>query len=345
MSLLTTAVAFVVLAQPAGSAEARTAGPAWFVTSERELQAAADASQRGDVTIFIDRRIELSRMLSFPDSRSTVRLIGVGEQAALHLNRSFHGSAERIQESIANGIEFRCRQAYVANLEVFGFEMQGSAIKSYTDELLSVVNCQFHDIGMKEYPYRGGKARSAEDSVYTQCVGAHQLRRCRIEIIGCKFVRCCANTWQWSHCLYLSARSILVADCTFSDCGNPFGVGEREVRGEIMIIGNRIEKPRSARDPNGRVLQAFLCSIVGTDSFVFTRNTVSGDWLCGWTGSPDPKNNVIDKNDYGGMNYSSAWAANTSVGKYIEWNEWLAIGFDTHSKPPVRRSATPGKQR
>ena len=202
-------------------------------------------AQRGDVTIFIDRRIELSRMLTFPESRSTVRLIGVGEQAALHLNRSFRGSAERIFRSRSQTeSSFGVASAMSRIWKFFGFEMQGSAIKAYTDELLSVVNCHFHDIGMKEFPYRGGKARSAEDSVYTQCGRRpYQLRRCRIEIIRCKFVRCCANTWQWSHCLYLSARSVLVANCAFSDCGNPFGIGEREVPGEILIIGDRVESP------------------------------------------------------------------------------------------------------
>ncbi len=329
------------LASPVFAQAARGVGsPARFVTNEQEFRVAAEASARGDITIFIDRKIELTRPLGFPESRSFVRIIGVNSQAAINVNLVFRGTVEKIESAIANGIQLNCRQALIANIEFFGFEMQGSIIKGHTEEQLSIVNCYFHDIGMKEYPYRGKIARTAADSVYTQCIGAHQLTRAHIEVIGCKFERCCANTFQWSHCLYISARSVLVADNSFSDCGNPFGIGDSETPGNVQIIGNRIEKPRPARDPNGRIREAFLGSVVGTDSFIFTRNTVSGDWLCGWVGSPNPRNNLIDFNEYGGMNYSSAWAANTTIGKYIEWREWIRMGFDNHSQPPVPRPTT-----
>lgn len=314
------------------------------MTNEREFRAAAEASDRGDVTILIDREIEITRMITFPKSKSIVRIIGVSNQAALFLNMRFAGNVQNIESAITNGLAFNCRQAVVANIAIHGFDMQGSAIKGDTEESLSVINCYFHDIGTKEYPFRGGKARTAADSIYSQCIGAHELWNCQISVIGCRFERCTSNTGRWSHCLYLSANAILISDNDFIECGNPFELGHKDKSSNVQIISNRVSRPRPGRDPSGAVIAPYLSLAGRNDSLLFTRNKISGRFNSGWTGEPNPRRSTIDYNDYSEMEYDGAsWAANVGVGQYITWDQWLQMGFDTHSKPPVRRQPTPAK--
>jgi hypothetical protein len=335
------AVLFSSMDQARGTTPAaRSMWPARLVTTEKELEIAAQATARTDLTILIDRPIEIRRQISFPESRSVVRIIGVSNRAGLHLNMVFRGDVSRIEDASSNGLQIASRQAVIANLDIHGFEMQGSAIKGDTRELLSVVNCTFQDIGTRTYPFRGQRARNSTDAVYTQCVGAHQLWDCHIEVIGCKFERCTSNTWQWSHCLYLSARSILVADNEFTECGNPISLGGGGRPNSIQVVNNRFLSPRSGRTSDGRDLSAFLSSVDAKDTFVFMHNTVSGTWISGWTGSPNPENHVIDYNDYGGAVYDGpAWAANTTTPQYISWEQWREMGFDGHSTAPVWKLA------
>lgn len=335
-------LAMLLLAQaggPSGRERSRIASTEIRAIDETSFRAAAARAANGDVNIVIDRQIELRRGVSFSAERSVVRIIGVGAAAGLKFDFS-RGPAGGPKRADEHGLELHCRQAIIANLEFSGYEQAGSVIKGHASELLSVSGCRFHDIGTQIRPFRVMPARNAFDADYTLCIASHDMDNGHLEVMGCRFERCSSNTWQWSHCVYASGRSITIRGNVFIETGNPLSLGGSKRPGTIQILDNVFENPRGGPNSEGRIRLAFIASLAPNDSYAFVGNRISGMWDSGWTGGPRSALQLIDYNDYSRMEFYDSWAADTGRGQRISWEDWVKMGFDTHSQPP-RRSPVP----
>ncbi len=339
---MTAIVALLVLAQTpgAGPRERRPSGQAEFrVRDEVSLRAALGRAGSGDVNILVEGLIEVRRGIYVPAERSIVRILGVAPSAGLRFDLT-QGKAGPQAGPDEHGLALHCRQAILADLEISGYEQGGSAIKGHAAELFSVSNCRFRDIGTQTRPFKATPARSAADTGYTLCIGSHDMDSGHFEVLDCRFERCAFNTWQWSHCIYASGRSMTVAGNTFVETGNPLCLGGSKWPGTIQVLRNSFENPRGGPDSFGRLRLAFVGVLTPNDSVVFAGNRVSGMWDSGWTGSPSPGRHLIDHNDYSGMEFYGSWAADTGRGRSLSWKDWRDAGFDANSKPP-RQSPVP----
>gem|GEM_PF-5646645 len=338
---MTAIVALLLLAQTAGTPrERRPVGAAEFrVRDEASLRAALGRAASGDVNILVEGMIEIRRGIYVPAERSVVRILGVSPTAGLRFDLA-RGKAGPQAGRDEHGLELHCRQAIIAELEISGYEQAGSAIKGHVAELFSVSRCRFRDIGTQSRPFKATPARSSADAGYTLCIGSHNMDSGHLEVLDCRFERCAFNTWQWSHCIYASGRSITVRGNTFVETGNPLCLGGSKQPGTIQVLSNSFENPRAGPDSYGRLRLAFVGVLTPNDSVLFVGNRVSGMWDSGWTGSPVPGRHLIDHNDYSGMAFYGSWAADTGRGRSLSWKDWLDAGFDANSKPP-RQSPVP----
>jgi hypothetical protein len=325
-----------VLLQGPSRGEGPAVGPsAVLVTSELELRAAAARCARQDLNILVNRKITIRRGITFPESRHIVRLIGLGEEAGIHINMVFNGNYADPRFRAENGLTFNTRQAHVRGLTFSGFEWDGAALKSNCAELFEVSRCRFRDIGTRQYAPRVSRPRRAEDTLYNQCIEAHEMRGGHISITNNRFERC-AWSQPWSHCVYVDGRSAVVADNVFSDCGSALRVGGRgQERFAVVVWGNRIERPHPVPDPKGAggMIQPYICDPGENYSTVFAFNVVEGAFSTPWTGAPRPERHFIDFNDYGEMRLTvQTWAADTKVGRWISWEQWRSMGFDVNSR-------------
>lgn len=321
------------------SAASSVPGATVAATSEEELRRAVERSARENVNILIDRIITVSRSIDFPRSESVVRLIGVTPEAGIRFNMTFDKNWNRPGPIGGNGLKCDCRQAVIRGLRLSGYETLGSVIKGHVTELLEVSECHFVDNGTIQFPHKVNPPRTADDTLYNQCIGAHRLENARVSIVNCRFERCALNNRRWSHCIYVSARSVLITGNEFVECGNPFAVGPATGDGAVNIFSNRILRPRPVMDARGVVLPTYLASLVPHGTFAFMFNKIEGQLHNVWTGQPRPENQLIDYNDYKGLSYSGSWAGDTGKGIAISWEQWRAMGFDRHSSVPQQRPA------
>lgn len=328
------ASALVLLQEAAPAQEPdRERGTTLRVSNEEELRRAATQSARQSVNIVIDRLITIQRGIQFPTSSSVVRLTGTKPEAGLDIKMRFGGDWSRVNETGGNALQFNCRHAIIRNLKFSGFETVGSVIKGHVSELLDVAECQFVDIGTVQFPFKVARPATADDSIYNQCIGAHNLENARISVVKCRFERCALNNRSWSHCLYTSARSVLVQDNEFVECGSPFAVGPTP-NGAAEILGNRILRPAAVTDRRGNARPTYLMSVGRRGKVTFKSNVVEGRMEDIWTGQPSPEFHSIDDNDYKDLAYSGMWAADTTREVAISWDEWKKMGFDRNSKAP-----------
>lgn len=308
-----------------------------LVTTEDELRAAARLSERVDLNVLFDRTITVRGGLAFPESNTILRLIGVNEQAGIHFDMVFDGNWNDSRFRFTNGLELRSRQVIIRGMRFSGYEWGGSAIKGHVKELLDISDCTFEDIGTKQFPHRVDPPQEAGDTLYNQVISAQKKADGHVSIVNCRFNRCIHNNHRWSHCLYLSARSVLVTGNTFEDCGNVFGIGGQVDGASNNIFGNTILRPHPQLHPrSGKDTPPYLAGL-GTDSVVYMFNRIDGEHYRPWTGQPDPNTHLIDFNNYQNMTYTGQWAANTATRVYIDWQQWRQMGFDVHSDAPTSK--------
>ncbi len=333
-----------VLVQASPKSVAPDVGPsAVLVNNELELRAAAARSARQDLNVLVGRRITIRRGITFPESRNIVRLIGITEQAEIHINMVFSGNYSDPRFRAENGLTFNCRQAHIRGLAFSGFDWDGAAIKSNCSELFDISRCEFRDIGTRRFAPRVPKPRRAEDTLYNQCIEAHEMRSGHISVTNNRFQRC-AWSQPWSHCVYVDGRSVVVADNVFTDCGAALRVGGRgQERFAVVVWGNRIERPHPVPDPKGAagMIQPYICDPGENYSTVFAFNAIEGAFSTPWTGAPRPERHFIDFNDYKELRLTvQTWAADTKVGRWISWDQWRSMGFDVNSRvaePPAQK--------
>ncbi|MBM3861972.1 MAG: hypothetical protein FJ395_20300 [Verrucomicrobia bacterium] len=307
------------------------------VATEDELRRAIERSVRQNVNILIERVVTVTRTIDFPQSDSVVRLIGVTPEAGIRFHMTFDKNWNRPGPIGGNGLKCDCRQAIIRGLRLSGYETLGSVIKGHVAELLDISECHFVDNGTIQFPHKVNPPRTADDTLYNQCIGAHRLEIARVSIVNCRFERCALNNRRWSHCIYVSARSVLITGNEFVECGNPFAVGPAGATGSVNILSNRVLRPRPVMDARGAVLPTYLASLGPEGSYAFMFNKIEGQLHNVWTGQPRPENQLIDYNDYKGVTYSSSWAGDTTKGVAISWDEWRKMGFDRHSTVPQQR--------
>lgn len=307
------------------------------VTSEAELTAAIRRAMTRDLNVIIDRPIKVTGAIYMPRCDTIVRLIGIGQNAGIEFEISFDGNWRGPLARSTNGIELNCAQAFLRGLTFSGFNGGGAAIKGSVSQLLDISHCRFVDIATKRFEPRVAQPQEAQDTWYNHCVAAHDLPDAHISITDCVFERCAWNE-LWSHCLYLSARSVVVNDNLFTDCGSALRIAAGRVRGSsVTIFGNTIERPHEVANRQGksRIEQPYLCDLNPEYFTAFVLNRVCGEYYRPWTGAPRPNRHLVDFNDYSQMAYREAfsWGADTGVGKWIAWEQWQGMGFDRNSVP------------
>ena len=296
-------------------------------STEADLRAAAHLSFDHNVTVLVTAPITVSQMVSFSNS-SVVRLLGVGDHPTITFNMAFDGDWSDPGTYALNGLRFANRQAVVRNLTFAGFNLQGSVLKGHVSQLLDVSDCVFRDNGNIAYPFRIVPPADANDAIFTQVIGGHDLTDAHINVAGNTFLRDSSNNQRWSHCLYMSARSISATDNTFDQCGNPYSIGSHVPGSTNTIVGSTIRNPVASPDPDGINTPAFLASLGDEDYTAYMYNTVSGQFHAPWTGSPNVLRHYVGQNDYTNMTYSGVWASDTKNALQIVWNDWLALGLD-----------------
>ncbi len=309
------------------------------VITEDGLRRAAVLSADRDVNILIDREIVVTGQIEFPRSESIVRLVGVTPQAGIRFDMRFNGdwAAPKLVNGRLyhqNGLRFDSRQVIIRGLRFSGYETLGAAIKGHQKELLSISDCVFADIGTIQFPPKVVPPAKADDALYNQVIGSHERTEGHISVANCRFERCALNNRDWSHCVYVSARSVVIADNLFDGCGSTFGTGAT-TNGSVNTFGNHVLHPAEVEDRRGVQRPTYLGGL-GPGNVAFMLNNIAGRMASPiWTGRPDPAMHLVDFNDYGDLTYSGHWAQETGV-KKIDWPEWQSLGFD-------RRSSTPHK--
>lgn len=314
--------------------DAAVSDTAVLVRNEDELRAAAARAARGDLNILIDGVITVRRGVYFSARDSIVRLMGTRENAGIRFDMVFDGNWANPGFRTDNGIHFNCRQAIVRGLTFSGYEWSGAVIKGHCTELLAVTKCRFFDIGRKQYKPRREPPADSSDWLYNHCIAAHEMNAGHISVTDCEFERCVWSSWAWSHCMYISARSVLVSGNRFIECGNPFAVGGQVRGASVTILDNEVLRPHAGPDQRKTQRFAFFASLDTADLTAIAFNRLEGQFECPWTGQPNPPRHLVDYNDYSGAVVGGGWAADTTRGKYFGWEDWQRAGFDRNSRPP-----------
>lgn len=324
--------------QPIPVAAERLPPSTILVTDEVSLRAAAARTRRASLNILIDRPITVNHVVFFPDSRSIVRLIGVSKQAAIRFNMIFDGNWNRFRGE--NGLEFHCRQAILRGIELSGYEYLGCAVKAHVTELLDVSDCTFREIGTRQFPHKVDPPTTASDTLYNQCIAAPKIRDGHVSVVNCRFYQCAQNNYSWSHCVYVSARSVLIVGNDFEKCGNPFAVGGYVAEASNNIFGNEVTDPWEVRDRWGVKRPTYLGELDVEDRTAFMFNRISGRHHHAWYAHLDPQRQLVDFNDYSGMAYTGYWAAAVTRKRRLSWDQWRELRHDNHSMAPEDQSKT-----
>lgn len=332
-----TVVALFVAGEPAWGQLAER-GATVSVTSEAELRKALARVADGDVNVLIDRPVVVRRPVYAAGPTRVVRLMGTTREAGIRFDMVFSGRWEREPQERGNGIEIAARQVVIRGLAFSGYDQRGSALKFDVGELLDISRCRFEDIAAKQFPPRRPDPKSADDVLCNNVIGSHEQRTAHISVSNCEFRRCTLSNQRWSHCLYVSARSVSVTDNRFIQCGNPLQIGSNVAAGAISVFGNTIEQPIATPGAQKSKEPAFLAALYPTSNSVYAFNTIAGTWKTPWTGHPRRGLHLVDYNDYDGATIEGPWGADTGIGKWISWAQWREMGFDGHSKPsPAQR--------
>jgi hypothetical protein len=314
------------------------------VHTEAELRNAARLSAHQDVNILIPGEIKVSSPLYFPPSNSVVRMIGIGPQAGLRFDLSVASLPPGARIAPTNGIELNCRTAVLRGLHISGFDWFGTAVKGHVRELLDISDCTFTDIGTTILSPAADAAflKQGQGPYGNSCVGAHKLKDAHISVVNCRFENCVRSRYNLSHCLYISARSVLVTGNHFRRCGNAIGAGGPLPGAINNVFGNVIEEPAEGAAGEGKTRPVYISHLSPLDSTALMFNVFRGHYRTPWVGQPGTGRHLIDYNDYSQATYEEAWAANTNRKVYLQIDEWQALGYDRHSV--MARRVKPGEQ-
>lgn len=318
--------------QSPGPSGSTTLPPSTFlVRNEAELRDAAVETAFSDVNILVAGPITINSPVSFR-RHAIVRMIGVGDHPTINVNMTFSGDWNDPTWA-DSGFTVLSRQASFRNLTFAGYQLSGSVIKGQADmELLDVSDCRFRDIGnILTYPNRVEPPQIASDTIYTKCIGAHQVVNGHIGVAGSEFLRCSNNQQKWAHCLYISARSVTAQNNSFDQSGHPFNIGAQVPGGVNSIYGNTITNPAPGNHPDGSLRQPRLCLINPDDIVSYMFNSAAGSHDRVWVGAADFNTHFFGENDYSQLVYSNVWYYDNFNNQFLTELQWRQLGYDNVS--------------
>ncbi|MCZ6816069.1 MAG: hypothetical protein O7F76_05135 [Planctomycetota bacterium] len=318
-----------------------------LVSNKAELQAAALECRNRGLNILISGTITINEALVLGNSNSVARLIGIGQDPSIDIQIGW-GGWDAPDAGAEQGIRFHVRQAVLHGLTIKNYDGLGSAIRvsrpSESDfQLLSISDCRFSDIGTTQYPadidpdtgLPMEHLSSSTFAVFNASVGCFGLFDGHIGVTGCSFERCQLNNVSWSHCLYVSARSVDVLNNTFRDCGNPFGIGSKVWDASNNVFRNSVIDPAYVQNRDLELVAAWFAVLRAVDFDTYMFNSMTGmSRQPYFTAPPANDRNYVDFNDYSGLQYYDRFFAHAGVGSgdFDDWNQiWK---FDIHSAAP-----------
>lgn len=296
--------------------------PVFEVSDESGLRralAAADSLPR--VTIRVNSTIALTEMVYAVLPETDV--LFVGNETAGTGRLDLAGVSGRV-----HGVHLVARSITVRALRVENYDADGSALKLSAGSVVRVIGCGFRRCGVTPAWYTK-PADTSRDQKYVTCISCHSAPDI-LEVRDCLFENCCTDSWQWSHCIYASARAAMVRGCVFRGGGNPLSIRTSSDGGIQVVSGCRFLSPVPCATRTGDMSPPFVASLIPTQRAVFVGNTVSGTWDTVFVGSTDPDSRLhtFSGNDYGEVTLARGMMADTSYGRYITQAGWRAYGYD-----------------
>ena len=306
--------------------------PAMVVTSEAELRAAAAKSSKlPALTVFIDRPITLSSMITFYGDSLTI--VGVRPEAEIRFTNPWDCNWAKLPPQ--NGVEINANAVNIRGIKFTNFEWQGSTIKWNADpekaRLFLMDGCRFKDCGVRWCPQRKTPALQDSDTHHSNVVAAHELKNASFVICNCEFDHCGLSSQVYGHCLYVSARQISVVDCVFRSCGNPFQIGysNHTHEADVFVSGNRVETTERSKNNAGAMLDQYLYVFGSRSRNVLVGNTFVGQWWIPMTGYYSLARDVVAFNDWRGSKFTSSFATDLKNSKYITPEQWRRFEFQS----------------
>lgn len=317
-----------------------------LVTNDAELRAAAYECNYRGLNILVTGTITIDSKVVLGFSNSIARLIGIGQDPSIDIQIGWDGW-EAPDAGPESGLGLGGRQAVLHGLTFKNYDGFGSAIKGNGPDsdgihLLSISDCRFSDIGTTQYPPEidpdtglPAEQYDGDWAIYNQSVGCHNMINGHIGVTGCNFERCQLNNVSWSHCLYISARSVAAFNNTFQDCGHPFAIGSKVADASNNVFRNTVIDPAYVQNRNRRLLAAWFAMMNAVDFDTYMFNSITGLSRQPFYVSPPANDrNYVDFNDYSGLQYDGFFFGNAegSSGYFDDWNQtWK---FDIHSAAP-----------
>lgn len=315
--------------------------PTYLVTNETELRAAAAKSYNAPAsTVFIDRSIPLTSMLTF--GGDSLNIVGVAPEAELHFLNPWNCDWSKLPPQ--NGIEINSNAVNIRGVKISDFEWQGSTIKWNADparaRFMLIDRCQFVRCGVKWCPSKRTPEVDDSDSHHSNTIGGHELKNASFVVSNCEFDHCGLSSQHYGHCFYVSARQISIVDCVFKSCGNPFQVGysNHSHDADVFISGNRIETSEQTKDKAGQMRRQYLYVFGNRSRNIVVGNTIEGDWWIPMTGYFSMSRDVVAYNDWRGARFPSSFATDLKNARYITHDQWKR--FEINSLWPTSQ---PGK--
>lgn len=304
-----------------------------IVRTEADLRAAAVASGKAPLTIFIDGMVKTKSNVSFPTTQAALTIVGTKPTSSIQFTDSFLGDWSK-PEANQNGLELNGGNTTIYGLSIRNYNCGGSAVKYHGRGTLSIQHVSFIDCSVNYWAPKVSPPPDASYAFYAHCIGSHG-NAAAIVISDCTFTRCATSQWEWSHCIYVSAPYVGIFDNTFQSCGNPLSLGRGDAAWTECVAGNKFITPAISIDKFGTRRTAYFSALSPLDATTYARNSLSGAWFFPWTGHPRPALHTINFNDYSAATFTG-WAADTGKGIYIDAETWRKLGFDNNTIWPPK---------
>jgi hypothetical protein len=318
-----------------------------LATNAAELRSAATLPN--NVTILIDREIELYDGIAFSSRGYSLELRGTTPSAGIRFTKRFDGNWSDAHLKGENGLEFLNRHSVIRDLTIRGYEFKGSAIRSNVTDLLHVQNCVLEDISTQSWPTRTRQPANDSSEVWfgNGIGGGGQI------IVEHTVFRRVATSDAYAHCIYPTdpTRSLTVTNCTFEYSGQPVVT---TVSSAVWLFANTyhdlVKVPDARRlDDHGIGIPVWaywvaFASDSGPSNNLFAameEKFVNATFRWPIRNRPDPARHYFNFNDYSGLRIESdaggvgqwlPWSSVTSPG--MDWPAWQRSGYDQNSRPP-----------